>query len=96
MTSPVHHRSGSFGWRTLLVLLFFAIVGGFLLSAEHRAHTLGILPFLLILLLCPLMHIFMHGGHGGHGGHDPDAPRDAETNDEAAGPVAGAAPSHRH
>jgi hypothetical protein len=21
------------------------------------------------LLLCPLMHIFMHRGHGGHGGH---------------------------
>jgi hypothetical protein len=21
----------------------------------------------LILLACPLMHIFMHGGHGGHG-----------------------------
>jgi len=27
----------------------------------------------LLLLLCPLMHVFMHGGHGhghGHGGHD--------------------------
>ena len=27
------------------------------------------LPFLLILA-CPLMHVFMHGGHGGHGGGD--------------------------
>ena len=75
MTASAHHRSGtSFGWRSLAVLLFFALVGGFLLSAEHRAHTLGILPFLLILLLCPLMHIFMHGGHGGH---DPEAAEDA-------------------
>jgi hypothetical protein len=28
---------------------------------------LGWLPF-AIFLLCPLMHLFMHGGHGGHGG----------------------------
>jgi hypothetical protein len=27
-----------------------------------------VLPWLLILA-CPLMHVFMHGGHGGHGGH---------------------------
>jgi hypothetical protein len=24
-----------------------------------------VLPF-LVLLACPLMHFFMHGGHGGH------------------------------
>jgi hypothetical protein len=24
----------------------------------------------LILLACPLLHVFMHGGHAGHGGHD--------------------------
>jgi hypothetical protein len=23
----------------------------------------------LLLLACPLMHIFMHHGHGGHGSH---------------------------
>jgi hypothetical protein len=22
-----------------------------------------------LLLLCPLLHFFMHRGHGGHGGH---------------------------
>ena len=38
---------------------------GFLLFTEHRAHVLGILPY-LILLACPLMHMFMHRGHGGH------------------------------
>jgi hypothetical protein len=38
-------------------ILFFPEVRGLLLSA---------LPF-LILLLCPLMHVFMHRGHGGHG-----------------------------
>lgn len=29
-------------------------------------------PYLL-LLLCPLMHIFMHGSHGSHGGHGDHA-----------------------
>jgi hypothetical protein len=39
----------------------------YFLLAEHRAHFLMALPY-LILLLCPLLHVFMHGGHG-HGGH---------------------------
>ena len=39
------------------------------LLVEHRQHLFQWLPFLL-LALCPLMHVFMHGGHGGHGGHD--------------------------
>lgn len=51
----------------------FVAVAGFFLFTEHRAHLLGWLPYLL-LLACPLMHFFMHGGHGGHGGqhHDQD------------------------
>lgn len=43
---------------------FIAIAAVYLIT-EHRAHVLGVLPFLL-LLACPLMHFFMHGGHGGH------------------------------
>lgn len=43
----------------------FLAIAGFLLFTEHRAHLLGILPY-LILLACPLMHLFMHHGHGGH------------------------------
>ena len=50
-----------------LVLLGFLAIAGFYLITEHTAHVFGALPFLLILA-CPLMHIFMHGGHGGHGG----------------------------
>jgi hypothetical protein len=43
----------------------------FFLISEHTAHVLGALPYLL-LLACPLMHLFMHHGHGHrHGqGHD--------------------------
>lgn len=36
---------------------------------EHRVHILGALPYLLVLL-CPLMHLFMHGGGHGHHGHE--------------------------
>lgn len=53
--------------RSNWVLLGFLAIAGFFLLTEHRAHVLGILPFLL-LLACPLLHLF-HGGHGGHGKH---------------------------
>lgn len=53
-------------WGFLAVALFY-------LLAEHRAHLFGVLPF-LILLACPVMHLFMHHGHGDHGssGSKPD------------------------
>ena len=55
-------------WRTRsgLVLCGFLLIAGFYLLTEHTAHFFGVLPFLL-LLACPLMHLFMHHGHGGHG-----------------------------
>ena len=65
--------------RTALVLAGFAIIAGFLLLSEHRAHALGFLPYLLILA-CPLLHIFMHGGHGGHGGHGKESVRSKQSN----------------
>jgi hypothetical protein len=43
--------------------LGFTVVAAFFLFSEHRAHFLGALPYLL-LLACPLMHLFMHHGHG--------------------------------
>ena len=58
-------------WRTRsgLALLGFAAIAGFFLLSEHRAHALGWLPW-LILLACPLLHLFMHRGHGGGHKHD--------------------------
>lgn len=36
----------------------------------HTGHVLSALPYLL-LMACPLMHLFMHGGHGhSHREHD--------------------------
>ena len=46
------------------VLTGFLLVAAFFLWEEHRAHFLGVLPYLLVLA-CPLMHLFHHG-HGRH------------------------------
>jgi hypothetical protein len=54
--------------RAAIAAAVFVAAAAYLLWSEHRAHALGVLPYLL-LLACPLMHVFMHGGHGGHGGH---------------------------
>ena len=49
---------------------------GYVLWTQYRAQVIGFLPFGL-LLLCPLMHLFMHRGHG-HGRHD-DGSSDGST-----------------
>jgi uncharacterized protein (DUF983 family) len=51
-----------------IVTCGFLLLGDFYLLTEHWVHALGVLPYLLILA-CPLMHLFMHKGHGSHGGH---------------------------
>ena len=78
-THPPDHDDSPW-WRqpSRLTLLGFIVIAGFFLVTEHRAHLYGILPWLLILA-CPLMHLFMHHGHG-HGG---DGGAGAETD---AGP----------
>lgn len=48
-----------------IVLWSLLAIAAFYLIAEHRAHVLGWLPWLLVLA-CPLLHIFLHGGHGRH------------------------------
>jgi len=55
--------------RTGLVLIAFLAIATFYLVTEHTAHFFGLLPYGL-LLLCPILHLFMHGGHGGHGGQE--------------------------
>lgn len=58
--------NGSSRLRTIIATTGFLLIAAFFLATEHRAHLFGILPFLLILA-CPLLHAFMHGGHGAHG-----------------------------
>jgi hypothetical protein len=58
----------SFWSKTNIAFIGFLAIAGFYLFTEHRAHLFGYLPIIL-LLACPLLHLFMHGGHG-HGGND--------------------------
>ena len=55
--------------RANIALATFLVIGAVLLVTEHRAHLAGWIPYwpYLLLLACPLMHLFMHGGHGSHG-----------------------------
>lgn len=60
--------------RARWIFAALALVSLLLLALDHRAHLAGLtnwLPY-LILLACPLMHVFMHRGHGGHGAHRDD------------------------
>ena len=47
------------GGMLLLIVVFY-------LLREHWSHLSGTWPYLL-LLLCPLMHLFMHHDHHGRG-----------------------------
>lgn len=69
-----HHQQQDW-WRSpaKIALFIFLAIAAFFLFTEHLAHLAGILPYLL-LLACPLMHLFMHGGHGGHGGGNDQPP----------------------
>jgi hypothetical protein len=60
---------------------------------RHNAHVVQLLPF-LILLACPLLHLFGHGGHGGHGGDGRPADRNAS--DGTKQPPASGQVGHNH
>jgi hypothetical protein len=78
-------KPGFFASRANIVLLGFLAIGGYFLVTEHWAHIVPFLPWLL-LLACPLMHVFMHHGHGGHRN---DTHRDVSSDDRPNEP-------HRH
>ena len=70
-----HDRDGNdrMKSRAKWVFIGFALVAAYFLITEHRAHLTAWLAtywIWLLLLACPLLHIFMHGGHGHGGGHD--------------------------
>jgi hypothetical protein len=62
-------------WRSryAIGLVVLGAIAAYFLLSEHRAHFFGALPFLL-LLACPLMHVFMHRGHHGHSQRGSGAP----------------------
>jgi len=73
-----HDHEGSGKSRSVgnYVLIGFALIAGYFLVMEHQAHVFNALPYLL-LLACPLLHLFHgHGGHGGHGGDRKNTNKD--------------------
>lgn len=68
MDLKYHQESPPSFWRSryAIGLLVMGAVAVYFLLTEHLAHTIAALPFVL-LLACPLMHVFMHHGHGEHG-----------------------------
>ena len=81
MNHPVNesHANGTPSRRrpVSIALLMVVLIVAFYLLREHWGHVSGLWPYLL-LLACPLMHLFHgHGGHGGparHESHGPDKP----------------------
>ena len=70
--------------KTAVAFAVFIGVAGYFLWQEHSAHIAMAVPYLpyLLILLCPIMHIFMHHGHGhGRGG---DVPRRRAKGDETS------------
>jgi hypothetical protein len=74
MPDPAASRD-TYRQRLRIGLGIFIAIAVFFLWEEHRAHLLGVLPWLL-LLACPLMHLFMHRDHRSH--HHDQAPRSGE------------------
>jgi Protein of unknown function (DUF2933) len=81
---------GFFGSRWNIVWIGFALVAGFFLITEHTAHVFGALPYLL-LLACPLMHLFGHHGHHGHGADKSEGGGERKSPDQTEDP-----PRHSH
>lgn len=63
MDDPCAHEAHGLWHKAAMLCL---VVLGTLLVADHWDHVISALPYLL-LLACPLMHLFMHGGHHHHG-----------------------------
>ncbi len=68
-------NSSSKSFSQVALICVFAVAAFFVISG-YGARFFGYLPFLL-LLACPLVHLFMHNGHTSQGpGPDAHAHRD--------------------
>lgn len=61
----VRDRKAASFWKSGVgvALIMVGLIVAFYLLREHWVHVGQTWPY-LILLLCPLMHLFMHDGHG--------------------------------
>ena len=85
-----HSQNGRWNAVSKYVFIGFALIAGYFLITEHRAHVVQYLPFLL-LAACPLMHLFH--GHGGHGGHGGDSKADGGSEPKRSAGISDSAPA---
>jgi hypothetical protein len=64
-------RGNRTGSKAKWAFIGFALIAAYFLITEHKAHLSEFFRYwpLLLVLACPLLHVFMHSGHGGHGDH---------------------------
>ena len=79
MNHPVNesHANGAPSRRrpATIAMLMVVLIVAFYLLREHWGHVSGLWP-LLLLMACPLMHLFHgHGGHRHHAGQQRDDQR---------------------
>ena len=98
----------SLNLKAVIAFTVLLAVAGYFLWQEHSAHIALAIPYLpyLLILLCPLMHVFMHHGHGHGRGedamrHTPESNGDRDTSGQvstAHGPRHGSLPhkARRH
>jgi len=79
--ASAHHRADDAAplfWKSRVGIasIMLAVIGLFYLVREHYGQALQVLPY-LILLLCPLLHLFghHHAAHS-HRGRDTDTAKD--------------------
>ena len=73
MADRTHGNHGAGGGAGRWVFWGFVLVAAYFLITEHRAHLsawLSSYGIWLLLLACPLMHLFH--GHASHGGKERD------------------------
>lgn len=77
--SPEQESHRKNGWRSKAnwALVGFLLVAAYFLITEHRAHVIDFLPFILVLA-CPLLHLFMHRDHGHGANRDHEHPGEGD------------------
>ncbi|TSC76479.1 MAG: hypothetical protein G01um101431_612 [Parcubacteria group bacterium Gr01-1014_31] len=61
-------RIGLFSRPVWIGIAAIGVIGLVFLLQDHTTHLVSVIPY-VVLLLCPLLHIFMHRQHGGGQGH---------------------------
>lgn len=77
LVPPIRGAKGAAMKNAWIALIGFLAITTFFLWEEHQAHILGVLPWAL-LLLCPILHLFMHRGHNEEHGRQGQGMRERD------------------